>query len=374
MKRRLIGSSIGGTVFWGGLAGWWVAHAAVVDFTIDTNQSSITLTGSVVNYPVQEQGPGSLTTKYVGTIRADVTDASIVFPGGSAIKAQNSGNWEPKANGESGSDPANYGATASLVIASANAAVRNVSFDVTTIAPLTVTGGSFDSASLLFQFLSNPAGALDYSVTGLAAKKGSIDLTGITTNAVTTKATLTTNGNTQTLTIPVSADFLFKLLAANDTQLTLAGQLVATRTIGGGGNSFESWVAAHFPGVTEPAIIGPGADPDQDGIPNLVEFAFGLNPTVADPAFAPLKASVDSTDPNKRTLEFIRPKGLSGVSYLLQVSDALPSDALPKWSDLAVTPEMINDIGGGLEKVVVPDNTPVGAKGTRFVLLSVGKN
>ncbi len=41
---------------------------------------------------------------------------------------------------------------------------------------------------------------------------------------------------------------------------------------------FGSWIQRHFPGVTDPAVIGPKASPAADGIPNLVKFALGLSP------------------------------------------------------------------------------------------------
>lgn len=48
------------------------------------------------------------------------------------------------------------------------------------------------------------------------------------------------------------------------------------------GSAFDSWIAAAFPGETDPAVIGAGADPDGDGASNLAEFAFHGNP--ASPA------------------------------------------------------------------------------------------
>lgn len=44
----------------------------------------------------------------------------------------------------------------------------------------------------------------------------------------------------------------------------------------------ESWIAGFFPGETNPAIIGLDADPDGDGVSNLLEFALNGNPN--DPA------------------------------------------------------------------------------------------
>lgn len=336
-------------------------------FNIDPARNSISLSGTVLGFAIQEQRAGSLTTKFEGTINADVTDASVLFTGSSIITTQNSGSWEPKAKGDAGSDPANFGGKASAgFLGSAVAAVRNAQFDVTS-SPLTLTSGRFNSGSLLFRFLPNSTAALDYSLSGLLPQKGALALAGLATNRVTAQATLATSGDLQTLTIPVTADFYFKVLSANDTALTLTGQIVATRKISTGGGAFESWLAAGFPGVVDPNAIGPGADADKDGIPNLVEFAFGLNPANRDPAFAPLKASLASATPGTRVLEFIRPKGRTGVSYQL-----LFSDDLKTWTALNATPE-ITDLGSGQEKVTVHDSASGASNRSRFALLAVSK-
>jgi hypothetical protein len=345
-----------------------VGDLPAVDFTLDVNQSSVTLSGNVLGVTIQEQAPGSLTTKFGGTLKVAVTDAEIVFTGSSAVAAQNNGSWEPKAGGESGSDPANYGGKADAgFLGQAKAAVRNAQFDITS-PPLALTGGTFDSGSLLFQFLGSPAGALDYSVSGLFSQKGSVSLAGVATNRVSTRASLTTGGDLQTLTIPISTVFLLTLVSADDTQLKLEGQLVATRSLAQPGKSFADWLAERFPGTSDPAVIGSGADPDQDGVPNFVEFAFGLNPKVVDLAFAPLRISLDGADPSKRKLEYVRPKGLSGAEYLLQASDDLSAN----WN-LLPDPPTVTEVNGAQEKVVVWDSASIGTAGRRFVRLLVRK-
>ena len=129
--------------------------------------------------------------------------------------------------------------------------------------------------------------------------------------------------------------------------------------------AFDSWVASNFPGVVDSNVVGVGADPDRDAIPNFVEFAFGLNPANRDSAFTPLKAKLA---PGSRVLEFTRRKGLAGVTYQLLVSDDLKT-----WSAFNATPE-ITDVGGGQEKVVVRDTTALGANRNRFVLLTIASN
>ncbi|WP_052573833.1 GH32 C-terminal domain-containing protein [Haloferula sp. BvORR071] len=51
-----------------------------------------------------------------------------------------------------------------------------------------------------------------------------------------------------------------------------SGQIALVRT---GGTAFEEWIAAAFPGQSDPAVIGPDADPDHDGRANALEFALG---------------------------------------------------------------------------------------------------
>lgn len=44
------------------------------------------------------------------------------------------------------------------------------------------------------------------------------------------------------------------------------------------GDPFVAWIDSFFPGETNPAIIGKTADPDNDGVDNLTEFALNGNP------------------------------------------------------------------------------------------------
>ncbi|MHB8520460.1 MAG: hypothetical protein ACYDH9_06850 [Limisphaerales bacterium] len=194
--------------------------------TLDTNQSSITISGSILGYGFVEQGSGSLTTHYSGSIQTAQAAGTIQFTGQSLIQAQDNGTWQPKADGSAGSDPANYGATASAGFATAKAALRNILLDATSPA-ISVNNGQFDSASLVFGFPSSATSTLAYNVSGFINQSGAKPLTGYATNNVTSLATLTTAGGQQTLTIPVDATFLFSLLSANDTTINLKGQLVA---------------------------------------------------------------------------------------------------------------------------------------------------
>ncbi|MBU6401573.1 MAG: hypothetical protein KGS61_14745 [Verrucomicrobia bacterium] len=219
---RLAAPAVGGVLLW--LLAAWPAAAQV--FNVDTNRSSITISGSILGYSFAQQGPGSLTANYSGSIQTTQTPGTMQFTGQSAIQALNSGSWEPKSDGTTGSEPANYGAQASAGFATAKAALRNIQLLLTSPA-VTVVNGQFDSSSLVVGFPTNATSSLAYNVSGLFSQSGAKPLSGYATNNVTTLATLVTAGNQQTLTIPVDATFVFTLVTANDTSIELKGQLVA---------------------------------------------------------------------------------------------------------------------------------------------------
>lgn len=81
-------------------------------------------------------------------------------------------------------------------------------------------------------------------------------------------------------------------------------------------NTYASWVASQFPSVTG----GPAADQDRDGIPNGVEFAFALNPTVATPHGALPQATLVG---GNLGFSYTAPTGLTGVTYAAEWSPDL---------------------------------------------------
>ena len=205
-----------------------VSPVAADEFTIDPNQSSLTISGIVAGNTVAQQGAGSLTTKYGGTIQATQTAGTIQFTGLSLITAQTNGSWQPLAGGGAGSAPANYGATGLFLgYIPVVAAFRSLLFDVTSPV-IAVTGGQFNANSLTFLFPASATSALDYNAGFLGS--GSKLLSGNATNNIAGLATLTTVGNQQTLTLGVNAQYTFTLLSAGDTPVNVAGQIVATRT------------------------------------------------------------------------------------------------------------------------------------------------
>lgn len=198
-------------------------------FSIDPSRSSLTLSGSILGYAVSPQGAGSLTAAYAGSIQVSQAAGTIQFTGGSLITAETNGSWQPLPGGSSGSAPADYGGVATSEFETAYAALRSILLDVTS-PPLTVTSGQFNASSLTFLFPSNATSAIDYRASGLFSGSGSKAATGNSTNNVVTLATITTVGDTETLTLTVNVQFTFTLVESGDTIVKLAGQIVATNS------------------------------------------------------------------------------------------------------------------------------------------------
>ena len=75
----------------------------------------------------------------------------------------------------------------------------------------------------------------------------------------------------------------YRAVALNASGTTYGADMTfVTRT------PFEQWRQTNF-GTIDPndPVAGNSADPDHDGISNLLEYAFGMNPNVADPSLAP---------------------------------------------------------------------------------------
>ncbi|MCU0749868.1 MAG: autotransporter-associated beta strand repeat-containing protein, partial [Akkermansiaceae bacterium] len=155
-------------------------------------------------------------------------------------------------------------------------------------------------------------------------------------------------------------------------------EATGTLSVAPAGNTYASWIDGFFPGETNPAIIGAGADPDADGIANAVEFVIGGNPeNVMDAALLP-------------TLELVtNPPALPAGQYLkftyrrsAESVDAGVLSTAQHDGDLAGTWATALDNAGGVEIIETPNGSapgidkvevfiPRGAATTLFGRLSV---
>jgi hypothetical protein len=125
-----------------------------------------------------------------------------------------------------------------------------------------------------------------------------------------------------------------------------------------GGDYYDFWALAEFPPtqLADPLISAPDADPDQDGLANVIELAFGSDPLVKSPASRP---QVELEDVNVQgqtdtylTITFKRVPLLPGYLIRPQFSGNLQS-----WSNASVLVGSVTN-GDGTQTVTYRDLLP----------------
>ncbi len=154
------------------------------------------------------------------------------------------------------------------------------------------------------------------------------------------------------------------------------GALSATATLNvtvtASGPSFTGFTGAHFTPAerADPLVSGPAADPDGDGVPNLLEYAFGTDPRQGSRASFPQSRLVTVGAGQHAALTYTRLKGATDLSFVPEFSNS-PDNA--GFTASAFTQVSLVDNGDGTETLTVRDNTPSGSQ-ARFVRLRVIQN
>jgi len=127
-------------------------------------------------------------------------------------------------------------------------------------------------------------------------------------------------------------------------------------------NAQQSWRQQYFSTTANTGSAADNADPDNDGLPNLIEWACYLNPvTNSAMSNAPVRTGA--------TLEFTYNRSASamnaGTSFTVEWSDTLPG---ANWSNSGVTEQLLSD-NGTVQQIKA--NVPAGTNNRRFIRLKV---
>ncbi len=131
-----------------------------------------------------------------------------------------------------------------------------------------------------------------------------------------------------------------------------------------------TWQATYFgANASNPSISGPTADPNDNGVPNLLEYAFGSNPlATTDHVLLPVVTpAIDPADGLPHlTLTATLDATASGITIFGQVSADLQT-----WNSGANDVQIVSDsTSGAVRTLTLRDATPVGA-GQRYIRLMV---
>ncbi|MBI2926929.1 MAG: hypothetical protein HYY24_14635 [Verrucomicrobia bacterium] len=132
--------------------------------------------------------------------------------------------------------------------------------------------------------------------------------------------------------------------------------------------TFAEWRAQEFSSteLNQPSVSGAGGDPDGDGIINLLEYAFDLEPKTPSRLGLPTGRLQDEGSGRRLLLSFTRRRTAADVAYSVQVSGDLSH-----WVEASgFSPIGTNDLVSA-ERVTLRDDAPVNSAATRFVRVAV---
>jgi hypothetical protein len=146
-----------------------------------------------------------------------------------------------------------------------------------------------------------------------------VPLSGATNPVYAVAATTAANQGTYTVAVSNATGTATSLPAFVDVQVPVS--------------PLDEWRAERFntAQLADPAISGPAADPDADGLPNLLEYALALDPSAPDPE---PNVRITNIGPNgELSLTFLRAR--SDLTYTVEASSDLAPDS---WAVIATNP------------------------------------
>ena len=139
----------------------------------------------------------------------------------------------------------------------------------------------------------------------------------------------------------------------------------ATVTIFAIGSGFEEWLNRFFDEAerADPSITGDTADPNHDGLNNLIKYAFGLNPTVStDRPRVGIAAATEET----LTVEYERGTDRTDLKFSFH-----GSTGLSEWRNLSVLEKSVASLDESTEHVEATLDWPFEYGRSRFVRIAI---
>ncbi len=153
------------------------------------------------------------------------------------------------------------------------------------------------------------------------------------------------------------------LTVATDYSLSAGSTANATVTIQD--KPYDSWRFSHFTSdeLADTAISGDSADPDNDGMSNLLEYALGADPKTSDSI---THTPIVTVSTGLLVLTYTRPTSTTDITYVIEWSGDLQT-----WSSGATVTETMSttDNGDGTTTVVTRALTSLDTTPRQFLRL-----
>ena len=204
-----------------------------VVFTVDAEASSLTVSGLVLANPLQDQGDGALTTTFTGQLHTTLSDEAIRFNPESRVDANPSGEWKPLPGGADGAATADFGAIATLLVIRADAAGREIEFEISSdTISLNSEGTEFPLSGITLDIPTDSLAAIDLATDGLLPIRTSQSLADFSAqNTSPGLGTLSVEDHIQTITLPIEVVDSVQVATLNNVTLRFTGTLVASRPL-----------------------------------------------------------------------------------------------------------------------------------------------
>lgn len=160
--------------------------------------------------------------------------------------------------------------------------------------------------------------------------------------------------------LAANTSYTYRVYATDSTGVTILSTPATFKTP----TVLQNWRQTFFGTIQGADLAADNADPDGDGVPNLLEFATGKDPTTSQNS-----SSTASTNVNGSSLEYLYLRSLdalnSGTTFFVEWNDSLNP---AQWSSTGVSEVILSDDG---IKQQVKASVPAGSTGRRFMRLKV---